>query len=56
MYRGTQCRPDMQRGSSPFEVFMASNLGRNDKEGTAKDVDATSRFTVQGSQWTPTPP
>lgn len=44
----------MQRGSSLFEVFMASNLGRNDKEGTAKVVDATARFTVQGSQWTPT--
>jgi hypothetical protein len=44
----------MQRGSSLFEVFMASNLGRYDKKGTAKVVDATARFTVQGSQWTPT--
>ncbi|MBJ9696815.1 hypothetical protein I5699_27335 [Burkholderia cenocepacia] len=45
----------MQRGSSLFEVFMASKLGRNDKEGTAKVIDATARFSVQGSRWTPTP-
>ncbi|WP_338861477.1 hypothetical protein [Mycetohabitans rhizoxinica] len=44
-----------QRGSSLFEVFLVSKLGRNNREGTAKVVDAAARFIVQGSQWTPTP-
>jgi hypothetical protein len=35
-----------QRGSSLFEVFLVSKLGRNNREGTAKVVDAAARFIV----------